>query len=373
MSDRILFDRVAYFRDASEYAASLGALNLSQGLPEPLFDNAMNATLARQGRSGWQYADPRGEIVLRESIAAHRTGYKPDSEVLVTSGCTESLYLALYAASSQYGTKVAFFEPFYPYYPGLATLLGLEFVALPLLVGQSIGPDWAIFERQLRAGVRILLLNTPHNPTGWCMSVEDWEHLVVLAKKYDFMVIVDEAYRHYQYDTEAQAQYPHQQLCIMVAGSASKLLSMTGVRIGWLCAQGAFMARAYAHHLYLSYCQPPPIQAAVAVLLDELTIEQLGRLRDHYKKKRDRLAAALVSAGLNIELPAGGHYIMADYSQRAPSLSPVEFSRHLAVRCGVMPLPATPFYLDECPSYVRFSFSAAKPIVDQSCARLEDF
>lgn len=187
------------------------------------------------------------------------------------------------------------------------------------------------------------------------------------------MVIVDEAYRHYRYDTDAPTWYPHQQIPMMVAGSASKLLSMTGVRIGWLCAQATFMERAYAHHLYLSYCQPTPIQAAVAVLLDELTVGRLDSLREHYKHKRDRLAGALLAAGLDIRLPAGGHYIMADYSRRAPSLSPVEFSQHLAVRCGVMPLPATPFYLGQCPTYVRFSFSVAKPIVDQACARLEDF
>ncbi len=114
MDDLTLIGRVAPFRDASAYAASSGALNLSQGIPEPLFDNAMNAALARRVRAGWQYADPRGEMILRESIAAHSAGYAPDSEVLVTSGCTEALYLALYAASTQYGSRVAFFEPFIP-------------------------------------------------------------------------------------------------------------------------------------------------------------------------------------------------------------------------------------------------------------------
>ncbi|WP_460068931.1 aminotransferase class I/II-fold pyridoxal phosphate-dependent enzyme [Pseudomonas sp. S1_A06] len=208
MDDLTLIGRVAPFRDASAYAASSGALNLSQGIPEPLFDNAMNAALARQVRAGWQYADPRGEMILRESIAAHSAGYAPDSEVLVTSGCTEALYLALYAASTQYGSRVAFFEPFYPYYPGMASLLGLEFVAVPLSAGESIGLDWAVLEQQLRAGVRILLLNTPHNPTGWCMSADDWQHMVALAKNHDFMVIVDEAYRHYQYDTDTSARYP---------------------------------------------------------------------------------------------------------------------------------------------------------------------
>ncbi|MCJ7957944.1 MAG: pyridoxal phosphate-dependent aminotransferase [Pseudomonas sp.] len=373
MDDLTLIGRVEPFREASAYAASSGALNLSQGLPEPLFDNAMNEALARQVGASWQYADPRGEMILRESIAAHSAGYEPSSEVLVTSGCTEALYLALYAASMQYGNRVAFFEPFYPYYPGMATLLGLEFVALPLSMGGSVGPDWVMLEQQLRAGIRILLLNTPHNPTGWCMSAEDWQRMVALAKNHDFMVIVDEAYRYYQYDTPAPASYPHQHIPMMVAGSASKLLSMTGVRIGWLCAHATFLKRAYSHHLYLSYCQPVPLQAAVAVLLDQLTIGRLDSLREHYKQKRDRLAGALMNAGLDIQLPAGGHYVMADYSRRAPSLSPVEFSQHLAVRCGVMPLPATPFYLGQCPTYVRFSFSVAKSIVDQACARLEDF
>lgn len=114
MDDWTLIGRVAPFRDASAYAASSGALNLSQGLPEPLFDNAMNAALARQVRAGWQYADPRGEMILRESIAGHNAGYAPDTEVLVTSGCTEALYLALYAASTQYGSKVAFLNPSIP-------------------------------------------------------------------------------------------------------------------------------------------------------------------------------------------------------------------------------------------------------------------
>lgn len=372
MDDLTLSARVAPFRDASAFAASVGALNLAQGLPEPLFDEAMNTALARQVTAGWQYADPRGEMILRESIAAHSgPGMDADSEVLVTSGCTESLYLALYAAATEFGNKVAFFEPFYPYYPGLAALLGIEPVPVPFSPGLQ-GPDWGALEHQVRAGVRILLINTPHNPTGWCMTGDDWQRLVALATTHEFVVIVDEAYGQFEYATHGPARYPRGQLPIMVAGSASKLLSMTGVRIGWLCAPASLIERAHAHHLYLSYCQPKPLQAAIAVLLDELAGGQLDRVRAHYKNKRDCLASALASAGFDFTVPAGGHYLMADYSRLDPSRPPVAFSQHLARCCGVMPLPATPFYLHHCPRSVRFSFSVAKPIVDQACARLEE-
>ncbi|KPW17440.1 Aminotransferase [Pseudomonas cannabina pv. alisalensis] len=368
-----LVGRAALFKEASNYARQMHAVNLSQGLPEPLFDDEMYSVLVTQLVEGWQYADPRGEGMLRERIARR---FLPeggtDTGVLVTSGCTEALFLALMAARSEFGNSILFFEPFYPYYPGLASLCGMDFVTVPLAsVSSGGGPDWGQVEAQLRDGVRILLLNTPHNPTGWCMGDEDWKQLEMFSATYDFLVILDEAYKYYSYETIDSGDLPERTFKWLSAGSASKMLSMTGVRIGWLLGDTQLVESAYARHLYLSYCQPRPLQGAVALLLDKLTPQRVDELQKLYRDKRDRLARTLTAAGFQIGLPAGGHYIMADYSHIAPQMDAHRFSQHMAEHVGVMPLAASPFYMEGSHSQVRFSFSASRPVLDEACRRME--
>ncbi|WP_440812095.1 pyridoxal phosphate-dependent aminotransferase [Pseudomonas syringae] len=368
-----LVDRAALFKDASNYAHQMQAVNLSQGLPEPLFDDEMNSVLVTQLVEGWQYADPRGERIIRERIAQRfLPGGCADTDVVITSGCTEALFLALMAGRSEFGNRVIFFEPFYPYYPGLASLCGMDFVTVPLASAAPVGgPDWGLVEARLREGARILLLNTPHNPTGWCMGDEDWKQLQALSATYDFLVILDEAYQYYNYETIDSGSLPERSFRWLSAGSASKMLSMTGVRIGWLLGDTQLVESAYARHLYLSYCQPRPLQAATALLLDTLTPQRIDGLQTLYRDKRDRLARTLTAAGFQIGLPHGGHYIMADYSQIAPQMEAHRFSQHMAEHVGVMPLAATPFYLDGRHSQVRFSFSASRPVLDEACRRME--
>lgn len=112
------------------------------------------------------------------------------------------------------------------------------------------------------------------------------------------------------------------------------MLSMTGVRIGWLLGDTQLVESAYARHLYLSYCQPRPLQGAVALLLDKLTPQRVDELQKLYRDKRDRLARTLTAAGFQIGLPAGGHYIMADYSHIAPQMDAHRFSQHMAEHVG---------------------------------------
>ncbi|CAM3163611.1 aminotransferase [Pseudomonas floridensis] len=368
-----LVGRAAVFKDASDYARTTQAINLSQGVPEPRFDDEMNTYLCAEAALGWQYADPRGDAHLRSSIAAHYCAQGDNfNTVLVTSGCTESLYIALQAANVEFGNHVAFFAPFYPYYPGLAKLCGLTFTPIAMTTDADANRvDWDLVETSLRAGVKILLINTPHNPTGWCMGQDDWLQLDALSERYHFLTIVDEAYKYYTYEQRQPSTTRTLSARLLIAGSTSKMLSMTGARIGWLAGDPETLEQAYAHHLYLSYCQPPPLQRAVASILDGLDASRIQTLQEHYRRKRDRLTAALSNAGFRFSTPEGGHYVMADYSLIKPHLDARTFSRYMAEQVGVMPLTAEPFYMSSSPRQVRFSFSVSNAVLDEACGRME--
>lgn len=373
MDTSTILERAGIYAASTRFATEIQAINLSQGIPEPFFDNALNRAIADATQAGWQYADPWGEAVLRDAIVDHYQGTWAADQVLVTSGCTESLALALSAAKADYGDQVLYLEPFYSYYPGLVAMAGLEGLSVPLEKGpRGYGVDWQAVGQQFAKGVRILLLNTPHNPSGWVMGEADWRALGQLSEQHGLLTIIDDAYGAYLYTEGASGSAAMNHGCnCVVAGSASKTLSATGLRIGWLAGDRALIEKAYAQHLYLSYCQPRPLQLAAAELLRTFGHFR-APLRERYASKRDRLFQALKSLGLEAISPAGGHYILADYRALSATQAATEFAQAFARRFGVMPLPASPFYRSESIREVRFSFSAPPPVIDSACERLVD-
>lgn len=366
-------NRADVFQWHSQLAQSLGAVNLSQGVPEPLLDVELNSALLESVAAGWGYSDPRGASELRSEI---RDIFKLDSidEVLITSGCTESLYVGLRSIPAEYGDAVAFFEPFYPYYPGLTSLAGRRPVPIPFEWNGSVPqPDWEAVEASMKRGVRIFILNSPHNPTGWVMDDDGLGILEALSRKYRVAIVVDDAYRGFVYDSKAIGALDKLKSAIptcLIAGAVSKLLSAPGLRVGWLIGGREELASAHAIHMHTSYCQPLPLQLTVVRVLKARG--HLCSLVDRYRRKRDNLFDALSRLGLTCTLPGGGHFILADYSALNTDLSSGAFAVEFAKTYGVMPLPVTPFYADASADrrLLRFSFAVSPSLLEQAVSRL---
>ena len=367
---------VNIFQQCTTRANELGAVNLAQGVPEPIMEQKLNQALASSLNCGWQYTNPWGLETLRIALAnEYEQEFNPDS-VLVTSGCTESLYLGLFAANKIFGNKIAFFEPSYPSYMSLATLLEMQ--AIPLAMNFKNGlatPNWDLVKSAMESGVKIFLLNTPHNPSGWVMSRDEAIYLRNLADKLGVLLIVDEAYRYYTYNVDnanstVQILYKNNQNILLV-GSASKLFSATGLRIGWMLGRKNILDIAYAVHLYTTYCHPTPLQQLCAMMLSNRTHNWFSSIQAHYVQKRDTLLNALNKAGFECASVAGGHFLLADYSAIRNDMSSQQFSEYFVTTRGVMPLPASPFYRKETsPRQVRFSFSVSMDTIQKAVSQL---
>lgn len=361
---------VNIFQRCTAFATENGAINLAQGVPEPIMEDVVNEKLASSFKLGWQYVNPKGLDSLRKALAVEYKNEFDTENILVTSGCTESLYLGILAASKIYGSKIAFFEPFYPYYTGLAKLINLESIPVEMIqTDLEILPDWNRIEEVFNSGVRILILNTPHNPTGWVMRINEARLLRELANKHGVFIIVDEAYRYYNYDgtdvNEAIKILYEDNDDILLVGSASKLFSVTGLRLGWMLGRKAIIDIAYAVHLYTSYCHPAPVQQMAAEIFDNRDKFWFKEINNHYIKKRDVLFNALVGMGFQCPKVSGGHFLLAGYANLNDTLSSEDFAKSFAAKYGVMPLPSDPFYRVS-KQQVRFSFSVAMDKINKA-------
>jgi N-succinyldiaminopimelate aminotransferase/methionine aminotransferase len=217
------------------------------------------------------------------------------------------------------------------------------------------------------------LLNSPHNPTGWTMRVDEAARFGELCRQFDWAVILDHAYLGFEYESGATlpvAAWASELPDLWVAGSASKLLSSTGLRVGWLLTKPEHFAEALNHHMCLSYCQPQLLQQCVAALLHDFDYALPRAIVERYRAKRDLLVSALRERGLQLGAPEGGHFVLADYSALEPSLNPSGFARHLQASAGVVCLPAEPFYFGLRDRLVRFSFGVSMESIHAACRRL---
>jgi N-succinyldiaminopimelate aminotransferase len=369
-------DRAWIFQRYANLARQSGAVNLAQGVPEPLTDEEINLNLPAVLKEGWQYTDAWGLPGLRRAVCSVYGGDFGPEDVLITSGCTESLYVGLRALQCGYGRQVGFFEPFYPYYVGIAQLNGLTPVPVEMHWDNGCAePDWSALERAMRRGLRIMVLNTPHNPTGWVLSTAEARMLLALAERYAAFLIIDEAYKYFVYenvpDSATHVLYQGTAACL-IAGSASKLLSATGLRIGWLLGNAEALKLAHTAHMYTTYCQPAPLQHLAAALLGKHRLPLPLEVRERYCAKRDILLDALRRTGLECGRPAGGHFVLADYSKLAKQTPAASFAEQFAAKYGVMPLPADVFYAqDRGQRQLRFSFSVSPQTIQQAASRLQ--
>ena len=369
------------FARMSALAAATGSVNLGQGFPDSdgppeLLRDAQRAIAAGLN----QYPPGPGIPALREAIAAtrlldHGHTVDPETEVLVTVGATEAIAAAMLALCEP-GDEVLLIQPCYDSYPPAVAMAG----GIPRFV--SLRPDatgrFALDPDELRAAVgprtRLLVVNSPHNPTGTVFGDAEMQAIADLAVERDLLVITDEVYEHMVFDGGrhiALATLPGMAERTLSVSSAGKTFSVTGWKIGWVCGPAALVAAVRAAKQFLTFTAGAPFQPAVAAALGR-DGEWVARMRADLQRKRDRLCAGLQAAGLPVIRPQGTYFVVADIRALGDE-DGLSFCLQLPHRVGVVAVPVQVFYDDPAPGrpFVRFAFCKADAVLDTAIARLQ--
>ena len=355
----------------------IGGINLAQGVcdtPVPAVVEAAAMEAMRQGQNIYTRCD--GNERLRTAIARKQQrdyglAYDAEREVMVTSGATAGLHVALMALINP-GDEVVLFEPFYGYHVNAIKSVRAIPVAVPLAE-----PDWQLDGDALRAALtprtRAILLNTPANPTGKIFARAELEQIAALCKERDLFLITDEIYEYFVYEGAEHicpATLPGMRERTIVISGFSKTYSITGWRVGYVVADARWMPAMSHFHDLVYVCSPAPLQHGVAAGLEQLPGEYYRQVAVDHQSKRERLAAALRAAGMEPQVPPGAYYIMAG-SQHLPGKSAPEKARNLLARTGVAAVAGTAFFRPgRGQDLLRFCFAKQDADLEEACARL---
>jgi len=366
------------FAEMSALATATGSINLGQGFPDTDGPAEMAAIAAADivGGRGNQYPPGPGIAPLRQAIAEHQRRYygltpDPDTEVLVTAGATEAIAASLLALLET-GDEVVALEPFYDSYAACIAMAGA--IRRPVtLRPPSFALDLDALRHAITARTRVLLLNTPHNPTGTVLRREELAAIAELAIEHDLIVVADEVYEHLTYDGIPHvpiATLPGMWERTVTIGSAGKTFSFTGWKVGWVTAPAALVSAVRTVKQFLTYVSAGPLQAAVAHGL-RLGEDYFAGFRADLEAKRDRLCAGLAAAGFEVFRPAGTYFVTTDVRPFGTD-DGMAFCRSLPERCGVVAIPNVVFYDDVRAgrSLVRFAFCKKPEVLDEAVARL---
>ncbi|MEZ4505075.1 MAG: aminotransferase class I/II-fold pyridoxal phosphate-dependent enzyme [Thermomicrobiales bacterium] len=367
------------FTRMTALARQHNAVNLGQGFPDfPGPDFVKSAAKQAIDADLNQYAISSGAPRLKEQVAidyaaALGRDIDPMREVVVTNGATEAIFDAIQAFSGP-GDEVVAFEPFYDSYPASATIAGATFVPVRLNP-----PDWSFDLDALSSAItprtRLLLLNTPHNPTGKVFSQDELEQIAHLAIERDILVLTDEVYDRITFDRAKHipiASLPGMWERTISVNSTGKTFSMTGWKIGYAVGPAELVGAIQSVHQFVTFASPTPFQDAMASAMEQARANgYYDQLKRDYTHRRDLLAVSLAQAGLET-LPVGGSYfLMADISNRGFETD-VAFCEWLVQTAGVVALPPSAFYLDPAtaPLLARFCFAKSDATIAAAADRL---
>ncbi|MBM3671017.1 MAG: pyridoxal phosphate-dependent aminotransferase [Actinobacteria bacterium] len=380
--DRYLTSRLrgfgeTIFAEMSALAERTGAINLGQGFPDtdgPIEVAEAAIAAIRAGHN--QYPPGLGIASLREAIAAHQQRFydltfDPDLEVLVTTGATEAIAATLLALCDD-GDEVVTFEPYYDSYAACIAMAGATRRVVTLRP-----PDYGFDAEALRAAVsdktRLLLLNSPHNPTGKVFDRDELALIAALCVEHDVIAVTDEVYEHLVFDGEhvPLASYPGMRDRTVTISSAGKTFSFTGWKIGWVCASPVLTGAVRMVKQYLTYATGAPFQHAVAAGL-LLSDDYYSAFAEDLRNKRDVLCAGLREVGFEVYEPAGTYFVTTDIRPFGED-DGAAFCRSLPERCGVVAVPNVVFYddADAGRSLVRFAFCKRLEVLDEAVSRLK--
>jgi methionine aminotransferase len=360
----------------SQLAEQHRAVNLSQGFPDFRPPAELLGLVERCLRGQYhQYALMPGSMALRTAIAAklaalYGVAADPVTDITVTSGATEAIFGAIQAVVRR-DDEVIVFDPCYDSYEPSITLAGGRTVHLPLMQ-PDFAIDWERLEGALNERTRLVIVNSPHNPSGALLSRVDLDRLAAALRPYDCWLLSDEVYEHVVFDgarhATALAQPELAQRCFAVF-SFGKTYHATGWKLGYCVAPAALTAELRRVHQYVTFASTSPLQQALAEYMTAHPEHHLG-LPAFYQERRDYFAALLAATKFRPRPAAGTYFQLADYSAISP-LPDVEFARWLTAEHGVATIPISVFYRDPpATRLVRFCFAKENATLDAAAERL---
>ena len=364
------------FTVMSRLAERHQAVNLSQGFPD--FDppgRLIELVDRHLGAGHNQYAPMPGVLPLREAIARevdcrYGVSVDPVAEITITSGATEALFCAILALAG-HGEEVIVFDPAYDSYQPAATLAGARTVHLPL-EPPEFRIDWERLADALCDRTRLVIINTPHNPSGRILSHADLDRLANVLAPYDCYLISDEVYEHIVFADAGHAgilSHPALAERGLAISSYGKTFHATGWKTGYAIGPAALTAELRRVHQFATFATTTPLQWAIAEYLDELPMHYL-ELAPFYRGKRDYFIEAMSPTPFRFEAAEGTYFQLADYSEIS-DLDDVEFARRLTTEHGVATIPISVFY-ESAPDarLVRFCFAKEQATLDEAARRL---
>ncbi|WP_231587623.1 pyridoxal phosphate-dependent aminotransferase [Corynebacterium comes] len=364
----------------SAKAVEFDAVNLGQGFPDSDGPARMLEIACEQIRGGNnQYGPGRGMAVLREAVAAqrardHQVTYDPDAEVLVTVGATEAISAAVLGLVEP-GSEVIVLEPYYDAYAAAIALAGARRVAVPLVAD---GATWTVDVDAVRAAVTkrtaMIIINSPHNPTGSVFSREILAELAQVCVERDLLVLSDEVYENLLFDAAAHtalASLPGMFERTVTVSSAAKSWNVTGWKTGWALAPAPLLDAVLKAKQFMSYVGATPFQPAVAHALNEESAWLAGMVSE-LAEGRDLLIAGLRNAGLKVHATQGTYFVVADIADLGEA-DGVTFCLALPERIGVAAIPVQVFCDDPAPwrTKVRFAFGKRPDTLCLAVERLQ--
>ncbi|MEN1957200.1 pyridoxal phosphate-dependent aminotransferase [Luteimonas sp. MJ204] len=365
------------FTVMSQLAAEHGAVNLGQGFPDFDVPARLVDAVDRAMRAGHnQYPPMTGVAALREAIAdktAALYGYRPDpdAEVTVTSGATEAIFNAVHAVVRA-GDEVVVLDPAYDCYEPAIDLAGGRAVHVPLDPA-TFAPDWARVRSAIGPKTRMLIVNSPHNPSGAMLDADDMAELAAIVEDSGVWLISDEVYEHIVFDGarhESALRWPALRARAFVVSSFGKTYHCTGWKLGYCIAPPGLSLEFRKVHQYNVFCSFAPAQHAFAEMLREEPEHYLG-LGAFYQSRRDAFRQQLLGTRLRPLPVPGGYFQLVDYSE-VSDLADVEFCRWLTIEHGVASIPLSPFYETPPPGQrlARLCFAKTQSTLDAAIERL---
>ncbi|MDA1359502.1 aminotransferase class I/II-fold pyridoxal phosphate-dependent enzyme [Glycomyces luteolus] len=367
----------------SALAQRHGAVNLGQGFPDesgPAHIIEAAATAMREGHN--QYPPLAGIPELRHAITTHQRHWyglapDPDDGVTVTAGATEALTAAILAFVDP-GDEVIALEPSYDSYKAAVTMAGGTLVPVRLDTPEGAEGHWRLDPARLAAAVtdrtKLLLVNSPHNPTGTVLHRDELEAIAALATRRDLLVVTDEVYEHLVFDGREHvplASLPGMWDRTVTIGSAGKTFSVTGWKIGWATGPAGLIARVKDVKQWLSFASGTPFQYGIA----EALASGDGYYRDYiagYQERRDLMVAGLEAIGFEVHEPEGTYFVTTSVAPFGYG-DGMAFCLELPERCGVVAVPNQAFYLDqEARPEVRFAFCKPVDVLEEGLKRLRE-
>jgi N-succinyldiaminopimelate aminotransferase len=357
------------FTEMTALAARTGAINLGQGFPDTDGPGSVIEAAVSALRGGEnQYAPLPGVPALREAVFDHQRdwyGLEPE-DVLVTFGATEAIAAALLGLCDP-GHEVVVLEPYYDSYAACISFAGASRRPVTLRP-PSFHVAAEALDRAIGPRAKVLLLNSPHNPTGRVLSRAELELIASACVEHDLICVTDEVYEHLVYDGEHVpiASFPGMASRTLTISSVGKSFSFTGWKIGWCSGPAELVAATRMVKQYLTFAGGTPLQHAAAAAL-RLPRSEIEAAAEDLRAKRDQLCAGLEAAGLRPLIPAGTYFVNADVGMDA-----VKFCAGLPERCGVVAIPTSVFYDDKdaARTLVRFAFCKRLEVIAEAAERL---